>query len=300
LNITYALQIAANGLHNGMIYAVLAYSYVLIYTVNKRANLAHGAVFALSGQLLVMATNLGYNVLILTLAASIVLGAIVSALISATALFALAKVIMPRFIARGPNMMIVATLGVALILLESVRIGSDARELWLPPVLSQHVKLLPFTSGPTIIAVQAINIACFAALIFAAHLILERSAAGRYLRAVADDAGVAALLGINVARVQFNTVFWGSAMAVAAGILAILYFGNMSFGSGLIFGLKVLFISSAGGFSRPLSAALGGFLYGEAEAFWDGYFPIMWREAIFFAFLAGLLCLRHSTRREEV
>jgi branched-chain amino acid transport system permease protein len=300
LNTTYALQIAANGLHNGMIYAVLSYSYVLIYAITRRANLAHGAVFALSGQVLVMATNLAYNVLIFTLTASILWGVVISSIISASAIFALARVVMPRFISRGPNMMIVATLGVALILLESVRIGSDARELWLPPVLSEPVKLLAFAEGPTIITVQAINIVCFAALILVAHLLIELTSAGRYLRAVADNASAAELLGLNIQRVQFNAVFWGSAMAAATGILAILYFGNMSFGSGLMFGLKVLFISSAGGFSRPLSAAFGGFLFGEAEAFWDGYFPIMWREAIFFAFLAFLLCLKHSKQPQEL
>ena len=41
----------------------------------------------------------------------------------------------------------------------------------------------------------------------------------------------------------------GGAMAAAVtGILAALYYGNISFGTGLIFGLKVLFVTAVGGY----------------------------------------------------
>ena len=79
-------------------------------------------------------------------------------------------------------------------------------------------------------------------------------------------------------------------------MLATLYFGNMSFGAGLTYGLKVLFIASAGGFSRPLDAAAGAFLFGQAESLWDGYFPILWRELAFYSALAAILCLRTENR----
>jgi branched-chain amino acid transport system permease protein len=77
----------------------------------------------------------------------------------------------------------------------------------------------------------------------------------------------------------------------------LLYFGNMSFGAGLTYGLKVLFIAAAGGFSTPRNSAIGAFLFGEAESIWDGYLPILWREPVFYGALAIVLCLRCSERR---
>ena len=75
----YLLQILANGLHNGALYALLAYGYVLTGIVTRRPNLAHGAVFAFSGQVLVLAATAGYNALWMTLPAAILFGAGVSA-----------------------------------------------------------------------------------------------------------------------------------------------------------------------------------------------------------------------------
>jgi branched-chain amino acid transport system permease protein len=292
LNITYLFQIAANGLHSGMMYAVLAYGYVLAFTVTKRVNLAHGAVFALSGQVLVMGTQLGYNGLILTLPSALMMGVLISALLSVITLVALSAGVISRFISSNPNMMITATLGVAIILMEAVRIGADGKDFWLPPLLSEPVHIF----GSSVTTMQFTNIVIMIFILVGAQIVLEKTSAGRYLRAVADDPKAASLTGVNVNKVIQQAIFWGGAFAAVSGVLAVLYFGNMSFGAGLVFGLKVLFITAAGGFSRPIHAACGAFLYGEAESFWDGYFPIAWREAVFYTFLALILCLRQSGR----
>ena len=39
------------------------------------------------------------------------------------------------------------------------------------------------------------------------------------------------------------------------GLLTLIYIGNMSFGAGLSYGIKVLFIAAAGGFTSPRNAA---------------------------------------------
>jgi branched-chain amino acid transport system permease protein len=67
-------QIIANGLHNGFLYAILAYSYVLLHQVVPKPNLAHGAFFALAGQVFTMAVTFAYNALIFTFAASLGFG----------------------------------------------------------------------------------------------------------------------------------------------------------------------------------------------------------------------------------
>jgi branched-chain amino acid transport system permease protein len=294
--LVYLLQIMANGLHNGALYALLAYGYVLTYSVTKRANLAHGAVFAFSGQILVLGATAGYTALWMTLPAALAFGAFASIILTGIVLCTMAYLVVPRFIDRAPNMMITVTLGIAIILMEGARLGADTRDYWLPPLLSMQTPVLPLNGAPTLTALQLVNLAGIAAAILAAQTILNHTIAGRALRAVSDDPGAANLCGIDAAKVRRNAVLSGGALAAFSGMLATLYFGNMSFGAGLTYGLKVLFIASAGGFAKPVHAAVGAFLFGEAESLWDGYFPIAWRELVFYSLLALMLCLRTEHR----
>ena len=129
-------------------------------------------------------------------------------------------------------------------------------------------------------------------IIVAVDGVLRSTGFGRAIRAVSQDAKAASLCGINVNRVIIATTWLASGMAAVGGLLAIAYFGNMSFGAGLTYGLKVLFIAAAGGFSTPRAAAIAAFGFGEAEALWDGYLPIMWREVFFLAGLSFMLVMR--------
>ncbi len=285
----YLAQILGNGLHNGFLYAVLAYSYVLLHQVVPKPNLAHGAFFALSGQILVLGVNLAYNAMIFTFAASLGFGLVAMACLAAIAVGVFAMLIVPRFAAREPNMMIVATLALAIIFMEVVRIGADGRDMWLPPISSTSISL---GLGAHITTVQLFNMLAMAAMLCVAEYVLASKPAGRNIRAVSQDRYAASLCAIDVHRVVVSTAAASAMMSLSAGVLAVLYFGNMSFGAGLNYGLKVLFIAAAGGFSTPRMAALAAFGFGEAESLWDGYLPILWREAFFYAGLSVLLILR--------
>jgi branched-chain amino acid transport system permease protein len=292
----YLVQILANGLHNGFLYALLAYGYVLLNLVVKRPNLAHGAFFAFSGQVLVLGTTLAYTNLIFTFASSIAFGLAVSFVLSAIMLSVFAFVLVPRFSSESPNMMIVVTLALSIILMEAVRIGASGRDFWLPPLSDIQLKL---GLGASVSLVQAVNMAIILALLLLTDLVLNGTGAGRAVRAVAQDRKAAALCGINPDRVVVLTATVSGVLSCIGGILALLYFGNMSFGAGLTYGLKVLFIAAAGGFSTPRNAALSAFFYGEAEALWDGYLPIIWREAFFFSALALMLVIKGNRRDEH-
>jgi branched-chain amino acid transport system permease protein len=286
---SYFYQVLANGLHNGFLYAVLAYSYVLLHQVVPKPNLAHGAFFALSGQIFTMGVALAYNALIFTVAASMGFGLAAAALISLVAVGVFAGLIVPRFAELAPNMMIVGTLALSIVLMEAVRIGADGRDIWLPATGQSPVHL---GLGASITTTQLYNIMGIAGMLIVAELILLNTSAGRMIRAVSQDKLAASLCGINVHKTIVLTATASSVMALLGGLLAVLYFGNMSFGAGLTYGLKVLFIAAAGGFSTPRMAALAAFMFGQAEQLWDGYLPIIWRETFFYSALALMLIVR--------
>jgi branched-chain amino acid transport system permease protein len=288
----YLYQIIVNGLHNGFLYAVLAYSYVLLHQVVPKPNLAHGAFFALSGQVFTLGVAFAYNALIFTFASSLGLGFIASAFISMVAVGVFAGLIVPRFAALAPNMMIVTTLALAIVLMEAVRIGASGADIWLPSIASTPIQL---GYSASITTVQLYNMLFMVLLLVAADMVLHFSSAGRSIRAVSLDKLAASLCGINVNKTIVLTAATSSIMALLSGLCAVLYFGNMSFGAGLTYGLKVLFIAAAGGFSTPRMAALAAFCFGEAEVLWDGYLSIIWRETFFYAALSVMLIVRGRT-----
>lgn len=295
LQMLYFLQQLLNGLHSGALYALLAFGYVLTNGVLKRTNLAHGPVFAFAGQLLILVAVFGWNVLWLTLPATVALGISAAFAYAALTGFVLSRSVFLRLASSSPNAIVVATLGVALVLMELARIAADTRDYWLPPMLARPISFLSadgFTVTLTLI--QIINCALAAVAIGLAARALSASSLGRYWRAVSDDPAAAAMCGINVRWVFHAAVLVGALFAALAGVMAALYYGNISFGTGLVYGLKVLFVTAVGGYRDPSRAAVGAACFGIAESLWSGYFPLDWRDAWMFAFLVALLLLSRS------
>jgi branched-chain amino acid transport system permease protein len=297
--LSYFAQIILNGAHNGALYALLAYGYILTYQVTKRANFAHGAVFAFTGQNLILFTAFGWNTLYLIFPLALGFGALVSVFLSLTVLLLLARSVFPTIAGRSPNTTIAVSLGVAISLAELARIAADTHDYWLKQFFAESVEVIPGL-GARLTQIQLLNLALIAAALAGLELFMRRSGTGRNIRALADDALAAQLLGVSRPAVFTAAVLAGGACAILAGILAACYFGNLGFGSGLVFGLKVLFISAAGGFSVPAMAAGGAFAIGMAESLWDGYFPSIYRDAALYLFLTFVLAMRAENTLEKM
>lgn len=289
----YFFQQVLNGLHMSALYALLAFGYVLTNGVVRRTNLAYGAVFAFSGQTMILVAVFGWYVLWLTLPATVAVGIIAAFAYAALVSTVLARSVLSRLAERTPNAVVTATLGISIVLMEMGRIAAETRDFWLPPMLSQPVVFAARNGFPaTLTVIQLLNCAMVVLTLSLATLALGRSHFGRQWRAVCDDPRAAALCGVDVTVVFNGAIVTGGLAAALAGILAALYFGNISFGSGLVFGLKILFVTAVGGYASPPRAAAGAAAFGMAEALWSGYFPIEWRDAAVFIALIVLLVLR--------
>ena len=291
----YFFQQVLNGFHSSALYALLAFGYALTHGVLHRTNIAYGSLFAFAGQTMILASVFAYQVLWLTLPASVAFGIAAALLYAWLTGHMLARHVLAPLAQSTPNAIVVVTLGVSIVLTELARISADTRDFWLPPMLAQPVV---FASGDgfraTLTLIQLIDCAVVTLVILLAGLALDRTALGRAWRAVCDDPRAAAMCGVDVPRVFQWSVVAGGLAAALAGIMAAFYFGNMDFGTGLIFGLKILFITAVGGYNTPSRAAGGAAAFGMAESLYSGYFPIAWRDVAMFALLVGLLVLRPS------
>jgi branched-chain amino acid transport system permease protein len=181
--------------------------------------------------------------------------------------------------------------------MELGRLAADTRDFWLPPLLSRPI-VLAEGSGfqATLTTLQLLNCGLVLLVLSVSAVVLPRSRFGRQWQAMSDDPCAAALCGVDGRSVFRRTVLLGGLAAGLAGVLAALYYGNIGFGAGLVFGLKVLFVTAIGGYAAPSRAALGALLFGIAESLWSGYFPVEWRDGWMLGFLVLMLVLR--TERE--
>lgn len=294
----YFLQQIANALPIASLYAALAFGYAIAFAVTRRADITYGAIFAFSGHIYLLFAHIGWDRLWLVLPASLALGAVAGLISGVGAGVAIGKFVMRPLSAVLPNAMIVASLGLVMVLMEGARLVSDTRELWLPPFLNGRVVFWQWAGFSVALTVlQLINAALMLVMVFAGDIAIRHSRFGRCWRAVSDDPLAAELSGVSSARIFVSAYAFAALYASVCGVLATSYYGTMDFGAGLLFGLKVVLISAAGGHSNPIRSAAGAAVVGVAETLWGGYGPIFWRDL---AVISGLVLLLVLSRRERV
>lgn len=296
---SYFLQLLLNGIHNAALYALLAYGYVLIHGLTHRTDLSLGAIFAFSGQTFILAAAFGFSVLWMTMPAALGFGFIIAALYVTAAGYLVARLIYTPLDAGTRNTVLVATLGLTIFLMELSRIAADTRDYWLPPMLASPVFILGPAADISLTQLQLVNIGIALAVVLLAELTMNRTLVGRIWRAVSDEPTASALCGIDPVSVRTNAILVAYGICALAGFLAALYYGNVSFNTGIIFGLKILFITAAGSFSRPLHAAFGAAIIGMVESIWGGYFSVLWRDAAIFSLLVLVLAIRTNVDEQE-
>jgi branched-chain amino acid transport system permease protein len=297
-DIAYLLQQVLNAAPAAALYAMLAFGYSLSFGLTKRADFTPGALFAFAGQIFVYFTSFGYVRLWLIYPAALCVGAAAALLYTLlTASLIGDKVIRPLSFV-SPNSVIIASLAIMITLMELVRIAADAHDLWLSPFLNARVTFWPLPSFPVLLTqIQIINAVGMGLIVLAASLFLARSAFGRQWRAVCDDDGAAELLGVNAGAVLVTASLVTAAFSAVAGIMATGYFGSMDFGSGLMFGLKVVMIAAIGDQSSPAKSAMGAAVFGLVETLWGAYMPYLWRDFAMFSMLVMLAVLMRQERR---
>ena len=102
---------------------------------------------------------------------------------------------------------------------------------------------------------------------------------------------MAELSGVDVSRALALTFAAASGYAGAAGVLSAVYYGQASFYSGLILGLKTLLVAVAGGLNSLTGALVAALLLGIFETLWSGYANAEVRDIVSLAGLSGLMIL---------
>ena len=249
------LQILANGLILGGLYACIASGFSLVWGVLNVINILHGSFIVLGGYLAFYAyVQLGIH-------------PFVSILIAAPLFFALGyalqHTLINRMIAAPVLLTLTLTFGLDLMLSNAMLAAftADFRKLILEPPLG----LLRL--GTVVMPVDRL-IAMLLALGLTGllYLVLSRSRIGRAIVAVRMDREAAALMGVNVKSIYAITFGLGAMMAGAAGPLLAMIF-PISPLTGPVYLGKAFVICVLGGLGSVPGAMIGGLALGVVESF---------------------------------
>jgi branched-chain amino acid transport system permease protein len=115
---------------------------------------------------------------------------------------------------------------------------------------------------------------------------------GRGVRAVAQNAETAALMGVNIDRVVSVTFLLGGLMAGAAGLLYVVYLENTGYNIGFLLGIKAFTAAVMGGIGNLRGALVGGLALGLIENYGAAIWGAEWKDVISFTVLLIVLMFR--------
>lgn len=284
--VLYAAEVTLNGLMAGVLYALVALGFVLIFKASGIFNYAQGvlALFAAltlvgiqKGQVpfahLINAmtgkhyTNFPWEVpafvaIVLTIGVMVLLAIIIE------------KVVLKHLVNQAPIILFMATIGMAYFLegFGDVMWGSDIKTLdvGLPQGINETIDTVTYNMFGYGFFIDNLDIvaAIVAVLLVAALTVFSQySKQGRALRAVADDHQAALSVGISLRFIWILVWSIAGFVALVAGIM----WGSKSgvqFSLSLI-ALKALPVLMLGGFTSIPGAIVGGLIIGVGEKLFE-------------------------------
>jgi len=275
------VQQTINGLMYGAFYALLGIGFTLFFGVMKKFNLAYGPT-VMAGIYLGLLPLYVWKAPIWVVVLTCVAGAVLVGLLVEVACF--------RYVAPGNELApLMTTIGMLILIQELVVLLTHAAPFEYPPVFGdESLELGPFLVRPDYLAILLAGL-LFVGLLY---LLVEHTAFGRAMRAVAENPRVAQLLGVDVSRVNTLTFVLTSAVGGASGFLVAMTFGALQPGIAGWMTIKGLVVIVIGGLGSIPGAVLAGLLLGvvEFQALW--FLGITWRDIFAYLLLFAFLVLR--------
>lgn len=249
------LQQLVNGLALGLIYALLALGYCLIYGTLKFMNFAHGAV-ALVGAYVAWYSfaKVGMSYLPACIAGVLVGGII--------------GIIMERIgykpIRHAPKLSMVAvSVGFSYILVTGLQIifGTSSFRMSVGTTVTMyHIGSIAFSS--VLLWILVLSVTLMAGL----QVFIHHTKQGMGVRAVSLDPDTAGLMGVNVNSMISLTFFLGSALGAISAIMMTTYLSQVSPTMADSIGDKAFAAVVLGGIGSIPGAMVGGVLMGIIES----------------------------------
>jgi branched-chain amino acid transport system permease protein len=280
-------------------YALIALGYTLVYGVLQLLNFAHSEVFmsgAFGSYIVVHAVvGDGKGTPSWAVPLVIVIGLLSGAVTGASVAWTLERVAYRTLRRRGAPKLafLISAIGASFFLSQLAgKLFNRFRGNGFPKYFDQNRQVLRISTARVQVFEVVIILTAVIMMIFLDRLVAQTKL-GRSIRAVAEDAPTAALMGIDIDRTISRTFVIGGALAGAAGFL----FGTaFSFSNTVGFdqGTKAFAAAVLGGIGNIRGAMMGGLLLGLVEALVPPipHIGIQWTDVVAFVVLVMVLIFR--------
>jgi branched-chain amino acid transport system permease protein len=287
------IQQLINGVTLGAIYGLIAIGYTMVYGIIGMINFAHGDIYMI-GAFQALIAFLVLGVLGITWVPLALLLVLVIA-IALTSVYGWTVERVAYRPLRGSTRLapLISAIGMSILLENYVQLLQGARNKPMPNLLGGGFRLM--SEGGFNVQVrylQIVIVALTTLLMIGFTLLITRTSLGRAQRATEQDRRMAALLGVNVDRTISLTFVIGAGLAAVAGMMVLLYYGQIDFYIGFLAGIKAFTAAVLGGIGSLPGAMLGGVVLGLVEVMWSGYFSVQFKDVAAFGILVMVLIFR--------
>jgi branched-chain amino acid transport system permease protein len=256
------LQVQADAIGLGAIYALMAVGIGLVFGVMRLVNFAYGQLIMAGGFALAFASDRDWPV---------VIGIVLCFTVVLALSLAMERVVFRPLRTRSAAVMLIATFAVAF-LLQSIAL------LWFGPLGKTATSLVQLNRPVEIggVDIRKITIVAIVTAIVCLLLLvtlLNRTSLGLHMRAAAIDSQTARLLGVRANLVSVASVLIAGGLAAVVAVLLTVQYPTVTPTFALQETILVLAGVVVGGMTRLVSAMLGGFLIGYVSGVLGGALP---------------------------
>ena len=280
------VQMILDGIFIGAVFALAAYGLALVWGVMNVKNLAQGDFVIMGGYIAFTAHNLGIHpIFALPFIAFVMFlyGLVVY------------QFVIKRVIDNDMFVSLLATFGLSLFMQQVMNL------IYGPEVqtVDSHMYIMSmFDDFVTVPTVKIVSLALAAVFATAIVIFMTRSRMGQAIRATAQDARAARVLGIDTNKVYMFTFALNSAICGIAGVLVSMIWVLQPF-YGIVYSLRTFAIVTAAGLGNLPGVITMSFILGWVEQYAGIIAGAEWQIAAAVFVLIGVLSWRQVQMRRQ-
>jgi len=280
----FSLQLIIDGILIGAIFALAAYGMALVWGVMKIINFAQGEFVMLGGFVLFSLTRIGLNPFLaipLAAAALYFVG------------WLLYHIVISRIVEKDLFISILATFGIAILMQQLMNqiFGADVQT-----VESGLDTWFMFDNAITVLQIKVVSFFIAIVLGICLALFLKKARLGQAIRATAQDARAARILGVDTNKVYATTFALNAAICGATGALVVMTWVIQPF-AGLAYTIRSFMIVIVAGLGNVAGVVFAGLGLGAAENIAGFVLGAEFQAAFVFALLVVILLYRNFRLR---
>lgn len=278
-------QQLVNGITIGCTYALVAIGFTMVFGILELVNFANSSLYMMGAYITLMVyLGMGGHFLI-----AFVISMVLTGLIG----YSVDRFGLRRLHARkAPRLAgLITTVGMSTIMDNVILLFFGSENKSFPNLLDFG----SFTVGGVIISwMQIIILAIAICLMAMLSILVYKTKIGKSMRAVAQNADAARLMGINISAVISITFIISAILATIAGVLVGMYYQSIDPNIGNAIGTKTFASAVLGGVGVLPGAMVGGLLVGIIETIGASYISSGYRDVFAFVILILVLLIKPS------